>query len=90
MISPAVNGYHKSTLNSWNLPVSDRSSQSVVDRMTDQTYLVRLKPPSEAIQRVVASRFEINNEHLVFVDSRGQLAALFLMELVESWNALSD
>jgi hypothetical protein len=58
--------------------------------MTDQTYLVRLKPPSEAIQRVVASRFEINNEHLVFVDSRGQLAALFLMELVESWNALSD
>jgi hypothetical protein len=54
-----------------------------------KTYLVRLKPPSEAIQRVAASRFAIHHEHLVFVDSEGNLAALFLMELVQSWNVVS-
>jgi hypothetical protein len=58
--------------------------------MAEQTYLVRLKPPSFALQQVTASRFEIQGEHLVFVDSRGKLAALFLAESVESWNALSD
>jgi hypothetical protein len=58
--------------------------------MADKTYLVRLKHPSEVLQRVAASRFEINGEHLVFVDSEGKLAALFLMELVQSWNVLSD
>jgi hypothetical protein len=58
--------------------------------MTDRTYLVRLKPPSRALQQVAAARFEIQDEHLVFVDASGKLAGLFLMELVESWNALSD
>jgi hypothetical protein len=33
--------------------------------MADKTYLVRLKPPSEALQRVAASKFEIHGEHLV-------------------------
>jgi hypothetical protein len=58
--------------------------------MTDRTFLVRLKPPSEAIQRVAASRFEVHDEHLVFVDSDGNLAALFLMELVQSWDVVKD
>jgi hypothetical protein len=58
--------------------------------MTDRTYLVRLKPPSRALQRIIATRFEIHDEHLVFLDSKGRLAALFLMETVESWNALSE
>ena len=58
--------------------------------MTEKTYLVRLKAPSLALQQVTASRFEIHGEHLVFVDSQGNLAALFLMELVESWNVLKD
>jgi hypothetical protein len=58
--------------------------------MVDKTYLVCLKPPSLALQHVDASRFEIHGEHLVFVDSEGKLAALFLMELVQSWNVLSD
>jgi hypothetical protein len=46
--------------------------------------------PGLALQHVDASRFEIHGEHLVFVDSEGKLAALFLMELVQSWNVLSD
>jgi hypothetical protein len=58
--------------------------------MADKTYLVRLKPPGLAVQHVTASRFEIHGEHLVFVNSEGKLAALFLMELVQSWNVVSD
>ena len=58
--------------------------------MGDKTYLVRLKPPSLAIQHVTASSFQIRGEHLLFVDSEGRLAALFLMELVQSWNVVSD
>ena len=57
--------------------------------MTEKTYLVRLKAPSLALQHVAASRFEIHGEHLVFVNSQGNLAALFLTELVQSWNVLS-
>jgi hypothetical protein len=55
--------------------------------MADKTYLGRLKPPSLAVQHVTALRFEIHAGHL---DSEGRLAALFLMELLQSWNVLSD
>jgi hypothetical protein len=58
--------------------------------MADKTYLVRLKSPNLALQQVVATRAEIQEEHLVFVSSDGKLAALFLMEMVESWNVLAD
>ena len=57
--------------------------------MVSKTYIVRLKPPSLALQHVTASSFQIRGEHLVFVDSEGSLAALFLMDLVQSWNVLS-
>jgi hypothetical protein len=57
--------------------------------MAEKTYLVRLKPPL-SIQHVTASRFEIQGEHAVFVDANGNLKAVFLMELVESWNVLGD
>jgi hypothetical protein len=58
--------------------------------MDEKTYLVCLKPPSLALQQVVAAKAEIYGEHLVFVHSNGTLAAVFLMELVQSWNELSD
>jgi len=58
--------------------------------MTQKTYLVRLKPPNLSLQQVVAVKAEIQDEHLVFLNSDGNLAALFLIELVESWNELSD
>jgi len=56
--------------------------------MADQTYLVALKPPSRAVQHIIAATFEVRGEHLVFLNSKGQLAALFLMEIVQSWNVL--
>jgi hypothetical protein len=39
---------------------------------------------------VHAERAQINGEHLVFLNSKGELAALFLMEIVEDWSELSD
>ena len=56
--------------------------------MPDKTYLVRIKPPCWASQRVVAVSAEIHGDHLVFFTSGGELAALFMTEIVESWNVL--
>jgi hypothetical protein len=56
--------------------------------MAEQTYLVRIRPPSGAFQQVVAVTTEIHGDHLVFLNSEGKLAALFLMEMVESWTVL--
>jgi hypothetical protein len=56
--------------------------------MTDKTFLVRLKPRELKIQPVIAAHAEIQAEHIVLLDSTGKLAALFLMELVESWTEL--
>jgi hypothetical protein len=56
--------------------------------MVDQTYLVTLRPPSRAVQQVLAATAEVRGSHLVFVDAKGNLAALFLLERVESWNGL--
>jgi hypothetical protein len=57
--------------------------------MREKTYIVRLKSPGLSFQEVVASTFEICDEHLVFCKSDGQLAALFLLEIVQSWNEIS-
>jgi hypothetical protein len=56
--------------------------------MADKTYLVTLKPPQQTTQRVTAASFAIQGEHLVFADSQGKLAALFLLEIVASWNEI--
>jgi hypothetical protein len=56
--------------------------------MADQTYLVKLKPPSRAKQHVVASVGGVRGDNLVFLDGQGQLAALFLLERVQSWEVL--
>ena len=56
--------------------------------MTDKTYLVRFKPRKIGLQTVIAARAEIHGEHIALLDSKGRLAALFLIEIVESWTVL--
>jgi hypothetical protein len=56
--------------------------------MADKTYLVALRPPSQAVQHVIAATFEVRGKHLVFLSAEGKLAALFLIEIVQSWNVL--
>lgn len=57
-----------------------------LDRMADKTFLVRFKRPELRTQPVVAEKAEIHGEHLVFFNLKGELAALFLMEIIESWS----
>jgi hypothetical protein len=58
--------------------------------MPDRAYLVKFKPPAlGAVQTVVASTVETHDEHLIFCNANGDLAALFLLEVVQSWNELS-
>jgi len=56
--------------------------------MPNKTYLVRLKPPSSAVQHVVAAETWILDNHLVFLDAKGDVAALFLVDLAESWDEI--
>ena len=44
--------------------------------------------PSRAIQHVAASIVEVLGDHLVFLDAAGRLAAVFLLNPVESWEVL--
>lgn len=54
--------------------------------MTDKLFLVKLKVPEGAVHRVVAQTAEVYGDHLALLDAHGKLAALFLMDVVESWN----
>jgi hypothetical protein len=54
----------------------------------DKTFLLQLKPPWLPTCIVVAASAEIHGEHLILLNARGQLAALFVLEMVESWNHL--
>ena len=54
--------------------------------MPNKTFLVRLR--SDALQHVRAAAVEMHGEHFVFLTAEGKLAALFLFEIVESWNEI--
>jgi hypothetical protein len=53
--------------------------------MADTAYLVRFKGAILAPEPVIAETIEFHGEHLVFLRSDGSLAALFVLEIVESW-----
>jgi hypothetical protein len=57
--------------------------------MLDKRYIVRFKPPQMGVQVVFASRAEIHGDHIALLNANGQLAALLLMEIVESWGSLT-
>jgi hypothetical protein len=54
-------------------------------QMKERIYLVHLKEQL-GVTSIVAASVEIYSEHLVFVNPRGELVALFLMELVDHWS----
>lgn len=49
-------------------------------------YLIRFRRSDLTTQLVVATRVEIHGEYLLFLRSDGSLAALFLLETVETWS----
>jgi hypothetical protein len=54
--------------------------------MADKRYLISCKVPEISTQSIVAASCEVHGEHLVLLNSKGQLAAMFLLEIVESWS----
>jgi hypothetical protein len=54
--------------------------------MAERTFIVRFRPPGLEPQLFTAERAEIQEDHLVLLTSTGTLAAMFLMEIVESWS----
>jgi hypothetical protein len=56
--------------------------------MIDRTFIVRFKAGVLSPEAVVAANAEIHAEHIVLLNETGKLAALFLLELVESWTVL--
>jgi hypothetical protein len=56
--------------------------------MDDHNYRVRLT--TQRVQHVIASTVQLHGDHLVFVNSKGQLTALFLKDFVRSWNMLPN
>jgi hypothetical protein len=57
--------------------------------MVDRIYLVALKPPAPPLREVVAATVEVHGDQLAFLTANGELAALFLLDIVQSWNVLS-
>jgi hypothetical protein len=53
--------------------------------MADTAYLVRLKRADLPPELVMARTIEVHGEHLAFLKADGSLAALFVLEIVESW-----
>jgi hypothetical protein len=56
--------------------------------MAEKTYLVHFKSDALESQLIIAATAEIQDEHLVLLDAKGKLTALFLMEIVEGWSEL--
>jgi hypothetical protein len=54
--------------------------------MPDKLYLIRFKGPGVSFHAVIAATAEVYDEHLVFLRSDVKLAALFLLDIVESWS----
>jgi hypothetical protein len=55
--------------------------------MTEKTYVIHFKPPEASVQRVRAATAEVADGYLVLHSEEGELAGLFLLEVVEAWSA---
>ncbi len=56
--------------------------------MPDKAYLIRLKGKDLPPSLVIAASVEFHGEHVAFLKSDGSLAALFFLEIVESWSEI--
>jgi hypothetical protein len=58
--------------------------------MVDTTFLIEFRTPNLGAQCVLAARAEVRGEHLLLLNSSGQLAAVFMLENVKSWSEVSS
>jgi len=57
--------------------------------MVDTTFLIEFHGSDLDTQFVVASRVEVRGEHLLLLNSDGQLIEAFMLENVKIWSAVS-
>jgi hypothetical protein len=57
--------------------------------MRDKSYLVTFKESDISPHIVIAASAEIHGDHLIYLRLDGSLAALFMLEIVESWSELN-
>jgi hypothetical protein len=57
--------------------------------MPNKAYLVRFKKADLPPELVIAETIEFQGEQLVFLRSDGTLAALMVLEIVESWSEVN-
>lgn len=57
--------------------------------MVETTFLIEFRTPELAVESVIASRAEVRGEHLLLLNSHGQLAAAFMLENVKRWYEVS-
>ena len=57
-------------------------------RMHENNCLVRLISSELAMRLAMAPVAEIHGDHLTFLSAKGELAALFSMEVVERWSEI--
>jgi hypothetical protein len=60
--------------------------ERVADSMPDKTWVVFLNRPQLENQVVVAANVIVIDDHLIFTNSKGELAGLFLIEVVASYS----
>jgi hypothetical protein len=56
--------------------------------MSDRAYLIRFKETKFPPDLIVAVNVELHGEHVAFLRSDGTLAALLMLEIVDSWSEL--
>jgi len=67
------------------VPARVGSDRSVKIPMADKRYLIQLRLPGPAIHVLIAASVELHGDHLVFLNSKGELMFLIMLENVESW-----
>jgi hypothetical protein len=82
--------YKDDSLNSATnrLSEGDTFVTTVASLMPGKSCLIRFKQSNLTTDLVFASSAEIHGEHLVFLHADGSLAAMFLLEVVESWSEI--
>ena len=61
-------------------------SRGTIELMIEKTYIVRFRPPETTVQVLIAASAEVADDYLVMFKANGAMAAMFAMEVVESWS----
>ncbi len=65
------------------------SRKRLLIEMVDTTFLIEFRTPDLGAQSVIAAGAEVRGQHLLLLNSNGQLAAVYMLENVKTWSEVS-